>query len=133
MTVRAGPLSNYNRGFVAPIRNATMIFAQGESGATWEGTISENYIYCPQQMTTGFGDAGWDGIEVKDNEIYGCSLFTFDTFDSTNVLFQNNILHTGTPAGGYCGIVGGGYRWKNWKIVGNQFYLQSSDGSWACY
>ena len=77
----------------------------------------------PDQIPVAFGDAGWDGVNVEDNTIYGGSLFTFDTYDSSNALFRNNIVHVGSPFGGYCGIVGGGYHWKDWRVFENQFYL----------
>lgn len=101
-----------------------MIYASGTAGAVWHGVISGNCIYMPGQIPAAFGAAGWDGMRVEDNTVYGGSLFTFDTYDSANVTFENNILHTGTPAGGYIGSVGGGYHWKGWRISHNQFYIR---------
>jgi hypothetical protein len=124
LTFSVGTVSDCTAAVVTPTRGATLIYALGIGGATWRGIMSGNYIYMPGQIPAAFGDAGWDGMLVENNAVYGGSLFTFDTYNSDNVTFKNNILHTGTPAGGYIGLVGGGYRWKNWRITNNEFYIQ---------
>lgn len=123
-TTHSRQLANCKTGRVTPTRQGTIIYALGRGGASWEGVISGNYIFMPGQVPAAFGDAGWDGLLVQNNIIYGGSLFTFDTYDSQNAIFRNNVVHTGSPAGGYCCIIGGGYHWKNWRLIENQFYLQ---------
>src|SRR5205823_6539085 len=116
--------TNCTSGLISPSRAATVIFAVGTRGATWQGELSSNYIYMPGEIPTAFGAAGWNGMLVANNTVYAGSLFTFDTYSSEGATFANNVLHTGSPAGGYIGVVGGGYHWKNWRIESNQFYMQ---------